>query len=86
MVVCYEGPVDFGLGRLYELLERPEEALGCYRSALTGAVGLGARPAEAQLRLALGRLMGRRGFRSEAKRELEAGTDLASELGMQTTV
>lgn len=82
MVVCYGGPVSFALARLHELRSRVDDADALYAEALSAAEGVGAKPCQAQIRLAYGGLLRRRGRRREAREQLTAAAALAADLGL----
>jgi tetratricopeptide (TPR) repeat protein len=83
MVICYGGPAAWALARLHETLGHGDDALGLYDEALAAARALGARPTEAQVRLAQAGLLRRRGKRAEARAQLAAAAALAAELGLR---
>ncbi len=82
MVICYGGPASWALARLHELRGRGDAALELYASARAAAGELGALPTCARIRLDAGRLLRRRGRRSDARAELAAAAALAADLGL----
>jgi DNA-binding winged helix-turn-helix (wHTH) protein/tetratricopeptide (TPR) repeat protein len=84
VAIIYGGPVHWALGRLHEVCGRPGEAELSYRDGLEAVVSLGARPAEAWIRLSLGRLHMRRKQRSAGREALQASRAIARELGLRS--
>jgi DNA-binding winged helix-turn-helix (wHTH) protein len=81
MAIQYGGPATHALARLHELMGDADTAIQYYASALQAAIDLGARPAEARIRLDMAGPVGRRGDRAQAA-ELEAsGKALAERIG-----
>ncbi len=81
MVVCYGGPVAWALGRLYAVLGDTEEALDHHEAALVAVGRLGAKPAEAHLRIGYAKLLREHGKAREAREHLIRAAALASDLG-----
>jgi hypothetical protein len=81
MAINYGGPVKFALARLWETLDRRDDALALYDEARAAAEPLGARPMLARIALHHGLCLAPRD-RRRAKSLLEQSARLAGELGM----
>lgn len=80
--VCYGGPVAFARARLLAQLGRRDEAVELLEEARSSVRALAARPAQARIELALGRLLARSGESRRARESFHEAFRLASELGM----
>jgi len=82
MVITYAGPASWALARLQVLRGYADEAEALFSDALAQAIALGAQPTQARIRVDQGRLLRRRGRRSEARETLAAAAALAADLGL----